>query len=130
MCLAVPAKIIRRIDMKTKEMIYGYADYFNQQEGRKYPCSNQIVTCIYITDNPQEVYDYLNKNNIEPIRKRKDYIEWRENDEKWIWMPIKDTIRSYRFYKVKISKDYDNKEKLRYLIIPYCGLYCCSWEVL
>lgn len=38
--------------MKTKELIYKYADYFNQQKGQKHPCSNQIVTCIYITDNP------------------------------------------------------------------------------
>ena len=22
-----------------------YANYFNKQEGRQYPCSNQIVTC-------------------------------------------------------------------------------------
>lgn len=116
--------------MKTKELIYKYADYFNQQKGQKHLCSNQIVTCIYITDNPQEVYNYLSKNDIKIVRKRKDYIEWRENGEKWIWTPIKDTIRGYRFYKVKISKDYDNVDKLRYLIIPYCGLYCCSWEVL
>ena len=116
-----------------RKLIYKYASLFNKQKGQKYPCSNQIVTCIYITDNPQEVYDYLklNKDNIEGLIKRAiNYIEWQENNEKWIWRPITDSIRGYRFYKVKISKNYDDDEKLRCLIIPCYYHYCCSWEVM
>lgn len=105
-------------------------NYFNQQEGREYPCSNQIVICTYITDNLQDIYNYLNKNNIIPTRKLKNYIEWQENNERWIWFPIKHNIRGYRFYKVKISKDYNNKEILEQVIIPCCNLYCCSWEII
>ena len=67
-----------------RRSIYDLADYFNQEEGQKYPCSNQIVTCAYITNNSQEVYNYLNKNNITPIRISKTHIEWQENNERWI----------------------------------------------
>ena len=113
-----------------KRSIYDLADYFNQEEGQKYPCSNQIVVCAYITNNSQEVYNYLNKNNITPIRISKTRIEWQENNERWIWIPINHNTRGYRFYKVKISKDYDNEEMLEQVIIPCCDLYCCSWEVM
>lgn len=113
-----------------RRSIYDLADYFNQEEGQKYPCSNQIVTCAYITNNSQEVYNYLNKNNIIPIRISKTHIEWQENNERWIWIPINYNTRGYRFYKVKISKDYGNEEMLEQVIIPCCDLYCCSWEVM
>ena len=110
--------------------IYDLANYFNQEEGQKYPCSNQIVRCAYITDNVQEVCNYLNKNNITPIKQSKRYIGWQENNEQWIWIPINHNVRGYRFYKIKISKDYKNKEILEQVIIPCCNLYCCSWEVM
>lgn len=112
------------------QSIYDLANYFNQQQGRKYPCSNQIVVCAYITDNSQEIYNYLNKNNIMPIRVSKTCIEWQEDNEQWIWIPITYNVRGYRFNKVKISKDYDDKEILEQVIIPCCDLYCCSWEVM
>lgn len=110
--------------------IYDLVNYFNQEEGQKYPCSNQIVICAYITNNSQEVYNYLNKNNITPIRQSKTYIGWQENNEQWIWIPINHNIRGYRFNKAKISKNYDNEEMLEQVIIPCCDLYCCSWEVM
>lgn len=114
-----------------KRSIYDIAAYFNQEEGRKYPCSNQIVCCAYITDNLLEVYDYLNKNNIAPIRQSKTHIEWQENNEQWIWISTNhNASKGYRLYKVKISKDYNNKEMLERVIIPCCDLYCCSWEVM
>ena len=46
------------------------------------------MLCAYITDDPQEVYNYLNKNNIIPIKKSKICIEWQENNERWTWKPI------------------------------------------
>lgn len=113
-----------------KYNLYDLANYFNQKQGRKYPCSNQIVICAYITDNSQEVYNYLDKNNIIPIRTSKTRIEWQENNERWIWLPITQNTRGYRFYKIKISKNYNNEEILKTIIIPCCSLYCCSWEVM
>ena len=112
------------------QLIYDLADYFNQKQGRKYPCSNQVVICVYVTDNQQEVYNYLDKNNIIPIIISKARIEWQENNERWVWFPITQNIRGYRFYKIKISKNYNDEEKLKKIIIPYCSLYCCSWEVM
>ena len=40
-----------------------YACHFNKQKGRKYPCSNQVIKCVYITEHKQEVIDYLNNQN-------------------------------------------------------------------
>lgn len=111
-------------------LLYDLANYFNQQQGSKIPCSNQIVICAYITDNLQEIYNYLDKNNIIPIRILKTCIEWQENNEHWIWIPITEKIRGYRFYKIKISKNYSNKKILEQVIIPSCDFYCCSWEVI
>ena len=112
------------------DLIKHAEEYFNQQKGRHYPCSNQIVTCIYITNNIQEVYEYLNKNHIVPNRQGKNYIEWQENNERWIWRPISESCRGFRFYKVKISNDYNNEKMLQYIILPCCDSYCCSWEVM
>ena len=107
-----------------------YTNYFNKQIGRNFPCSNQIVVCIYITKDKQEVLNYLSKNNITPIQKAKKYIKWQEKNEYWIWCPILENSRGLRFYKVKISKNYDDYEMLKKRIIPCCSLYCCSWEVI
>lgn len=111
-------------------LLYNWANYFNSRQGQKYLCGNQIVTYIYITNSPQEVCDYLNKNNISPTIKSMTRIEQQENDERWIWIPITEKIRGYRFYKVKISKNYSNEKILEQVIIPCCNLYCCSWEVI
>ena len=48
-----------------------YACYFNRQKGRIYPCSNQIVTCVYITEDKQEVIDkyYIQKISILKLEK-------------------------------------------------------------
>ena len=107
-----------------------YAYYFNKQEGRRYPVSNQIVTCAYITEDKQEVINYLNKNNLSITKKSKNVIEWRENNEHWRWHPMSESSRGYRFYKVKISKNYNNYEALKTRILPYCANYCCSWEIM
>ena len=32
-----------------KEELEKIAEFFNKQEGQKYPCSNQIVSCAVIT---------------------------------------------------------------------------------
>lgn len=107
-----------------------YAYYFNKQKGKRYPCSNQIVKCIYITENKQEVINYLNKNNISNVKISKNIIEWKEGNEFWVWHPISEFFRDYRFYKVKISKNYNNYEALRIIILPCCASYCCSWEIM
>lgn len=111
-------------------MLENYANYFNKQTGRNLSCSNQVITCIYITKYKQEVFDYLNQKNITPILIRKNLIKWQENNEIWMWCPISESSRGKRFYKVKISKNYNDYEILEKIIIPCCSLYCCSWEVI
>lgn len=111
-------------------ILENYANYFNKQKGQNSSCSNQIVTCIYITKYKQEVFDYLNKKNITPLLMRKDFIKWKENNEIWIWHPILENSRGKRFYKVKISKDYDDYKMLEKIIILCCNSCCCSWEVI
>lgn len=112
------------------DILKDYANYFNKRAGRSLPYSNQLVICIYITKYKQEVFDYLNQKNITPILIRKNFIKWQENNEIWTWCPISESSRGKRFYKVKISKNYNDDEILEKIIIPCCNSYCCSWEVI
>ena len=107
-----------------------YACHFNKQKGRKYPFSNQVIKCVYITEHKQEVIDYLNKNNLSITKMQKNVIEWQEGNEFWRWHPISKAFRGYRFYKVKISKNYNNYKVLKTIILPCCVNYCCSWEIM
>lgn len=112
------------------DILKDYANYFNKQTGRSLPYSNQLVICICITKYKQEVFDYLSQKNITPILIGKNFIKWQENNEIWTWFPISESFRGKRFYKVKISKNYNNDEILKKIIIPCCNSYCCSWEVI
>ena len=43
---------------------------------------------------------------------------------------MSEAFKGYRFYKVKISKSYNNYEVLKTIIVPCCAGYCCSWEIM
>lgn len=108
-----------------------YRDYFNKQEGRKYPCSNQTVRCIVITDDKDKAVNFM---RCKPVAEKREYdhgniIEWfLKNGDKWLWRVWNGSCRSYRFYKIAIDKNVD-KELFEYLVLPYCNIYCCSFEI-
>lgn len=112
-----------------REMLEQYAEYFNKQKGRPYPCSNQIVTCAVITKDRDKALSVMRgKDDAIMTRNNNDCIEWYLNNERWIWKKWNTDYRGYRFYKLIIDKDLD--EKLLHWAIVYAGSYCCSMEII
>lgn len=113
-----------------KEVLEHYVEYFNKQKGQKYPCSNQIVVCGVITKDKDKVLSVMKEKGA-VISKQSNYrnhIEWQLNNERWLWRNWNDGARGYRFYKILIDKDID--ERLFHWAIAHAGLYCCSMEII
>ena len=93
----------------SNEEIEYYTNYFKNQKGQKYPCSNQIVLC--------GIFTYLEKakNILRPPNYFMKSIganrtDWYNKDktEKWrLFSPNTFNMRGYRFYKIKIDKCID-----------------------
>lgn len=112
------------------EILEGYKESFNKQEGRKYPCINQTVVCGIFTDNRDKVIEFMQDKDIADKRERKDEIIWYlSNGERWIWTHWNESHRGYWFYKVAVDKDIDRK-LFEYMILPYTSFYCCSFEII
>ena len=112
------------------EALKKFKEYYDTQEGRKYPCSNQIVVCGIITDDRNLAIDFMKDKPVVETYLRKDGITWRlDNGEKWVWRHWNESCRGHRFYKVAIDK-FIRREIFEYLVQPYCGLYCCSVEII
>jgi hypothetical protein len=113
-----------------REHLKYWAEYYNKQEGRKYPCSNQTVICGIITDDRDKALNFMKDKEF--IRKHEllDQIVWvLPNGEIWKWRNWNETIRGYRFYKVAVDENV-NDELFEFLILPLCSLYCCSMEII
>ncbi|MBQ2883827.1 MAG: hypothetical protein IJE43_08665 [Alphaproteobacteria bacterium] len=112
------------------EILEGYRDSFNKQEGRKYPCSNQIVVCGVFTEDRNKAIEFMKDKDVVDKRERRDEIIWRlSNGEKWMWRHWNEYFRGYRFYKVAVDRDIDAK-LFEYIILPYTSFYCCSFEII
>ena len=112
------------------EYLKEFKEYYDNQEGRRYPCSNQIVRCGVVTNNREKAIDFMKDKNV--IRKIENqyFIEWTlDNNEKWIWRKWNEYAKGCRFYKIAIDK-YINKDVFNCLIRPCCYNYCCSVEII
>lgn len=56
--------------------------HFNQQEGQPYPCSNQIVTNGFFTEDENKWKQFLKNNKIKEYRKNNVLFE---NEERWYY---------------------------------------------
>lgn len=110
----------------TKKERKKISNYFNNQIGQNYPCSNQIVCCGFVTGNDKKWKSFIEKNkeNIYILTKRSFILK---NQEKWFRIPLNNSIRGFRYYKIKIDKNI-NKKFLKENILPCCGHYCCDFE--
>ena len=103
---------------------------FSKQEGQNYPCSNQVVRCGIFTSDRNKAIEFMKDKDIIEKRERKDEITWHlSNGEKWIWRIWNEYCRGYRFYKVAVDRDIDRKI-FEYIVMPYTGFYCCSFEII
>ena len=41
-----------------------YAEYYNKQNGCKYPCSNQIVRCAIVTEDKNKAINFMKDKSI------------------------------------------------------------------
>lgn len=111
--------------MTEKEMKL-VSEQINKQEGRNYPCSNQIVVCGFFSTE-KDWNNFVN-DNLDKIKiRQKDRIVLA-NKERWYRFNYIDySKRGYRFYKIKVSRDIEREIFLNY-IYPYCSLYCKEIE--
>lgn len=113
-----------------REILEDYVDYFNKQIGQKYPCSNQIVLCGIITDDRYRALDFMKDKKFIVKHEQRYQIDWiLANGERWQWRIWNTNCRGYRFYKVAIDKNI-NDEIFETIIVPCCGSYCCSMEII
>lgn len=110
----------------TEEEMKLISERINKQEGRKYPCSNQIVVCGFFSTD--EEWDNFVNNNLDKIKTRKKDMVMFANKEQWYHFDyINYSQRGYRFYKIKVSRNV-NRELFLDCIYPYCSLYCKEIE--
>ena len=110
----------------TEEEMKLISERINKQEGRKYPCSNQIVVCGFFSTD-EEWNNFVN-NNFDKIKtKQKDRIIFANKEQWYHFNYINYSQRGYRFYKIKVSRNV-NRELFLNCIYPYCSLYCKEIE--
>jgi hypothetical protein len=113
-----------------RDVLKYWAEYYNKQEGRKCPCSNQTVICGIITDDRNKALNFMKNKEFIRKQERPDQIIWTlPNGEMWKWRNWNETIRGYRFYKVAVDENV-NDELFEFLILPLCSSYCCSMEII
>lgn len=105
------------------------AEFYNKQEGRKYPCSNQIVLCGIITDDRDKALAIMNKKGAAIKIQSLARIEWELNGERWLWRNWNKSCKGYRLYKIIVDENVD-ADVFRRLISPLCANYCCSFEII
>lgn len=112
-----------------REVLERKAEFYNKQEGRKFPCSNQIVTCGVITHDRDKALSVMDRKGA-TVKSQSHYgIEWELNNERWIWRHWNENCRGYRFYKVIVDEDI-NDDVFRYIVAPCLANYCCSFEIM
>ena len=110
----------------TEEEMKLISERINKQEGRKYPCSNQIVVCGFFSTD-EEWNDFVN-NNLDKIKiRQKDRVVFANKEQWYHFDYINYSQRGYRFYKIKVSRNV-NRELFLNCIYPYCSLYCKEIE--
>jgi hypothetical protein len=111
-----------------KEELKYCAEYFNRQKGRPYPCSNQTVVCAVITMDRDKALSAMKEKGAIIRRQSFRHIEWELNNEIWLWKNWNTDYRGYRFYKVIVDEDID--DRIFRWVNAYACLYCCSMEII
>ena len=113
-----------------REVLEQYSEYFNNQKGQNYPCSNQVVLCGIVTDDRDKAIEFMKDKEFVEKRERYNQIDWiLANGERWLWRIWYANCRGYRFYKIAIDENISDKI-FDNLIKPSCVSYCCSMEII
>lgn len=112
----------------TKEQRKDISKHIKSQKGQKYPCGNQVVCCGYFSYE-EDWEKFCKKNKYFIKYKRKDSIKLK-NNEVWRFfnlISLKENMRGFRFYKIKIDKSI-NSNLFYHYIYPCCVHYCKKIE--
>lgn len=117
--------------MASLERLEYYRDRFNKQIGQRYPCGNQIVVCGIITKSEDKAERFMKNKDVVSEKNSWFGREWLlNNGERWVWRRhISQNCRGYRYYKIAVDVEIDD-ELLDLVVLPYCNLYCCSFEII
>ena len=105
------------------------AEFYNKREGKKFPCSNQVVLCGIITDDRDKALSVMNKKGATIKLQYPHRIEWVLNNERWLWRNWNESCKGYRFRRVIIDENVD-ENVFRDFVLPCCANYCCSFEII
>ena len=72
-------RIQKNMNTLTNEQIQYYTNSFSKRQGRKYPCSNQTVTCGIISNKSEE--------EINKIMINRGYFLYKMTYQKNEWLP-------------------------------------------
>lgn len=111
-----------------REILERYAEYLNKQKGNPYPCSNQTVVCGVITNDREKALSVMAEKGAIIESQYYNRIVWQLNNERWIWRDWNTGYRGYRFYKMLIDENID--EKMFNWAMAYGNLYCCNMEII
>ena len=114
----------------TEERMNYISSFINNQEGQNYPCSNQIVTCGFISTEKKWnkfVEKFKLAGEIKLLTKQRLFLS---DGTQWRFFDInttKFTFRGVRYYKIKVDKSID-ADIFEERILPYCSFYCKEIE--
>ena len=115
----------------TEERMNYISNIINNQEGQNYPCSNQIVTCGFISTEKKWnkfVEKFKLAGEIKLLTKQRIFLS---DGTQWRFLDIDKTnfrsVRGLRYYKIKVDKSID-AGTFEMSIMPYCSLYCKEIE--
>lgn len=105
-------------------------EIYDKREGRKYPYSNQIIVCGIVTEDRNLAINFMKDKNVVEKFEGRNEIKWLlDNGEYWVWKHWNENCRGQRFYKLAIDRLTD-RDLFEYVILPSCGVYCCSVEII
>lgn len=111
------------------KMLERFRDYYNQQEGQMYPCSNQIVRCAIVVSDKDKAESIMKEKGAVKVLEQSYGIDWNLGNEQWIWRKWGESSRGFRFYKLILDKNVDDDLYLD-VIRHCCANYCCSVELV
>ena len=114
--------------MLSQKQLERWVEYFNNQPGQAYPCSNQCVFCGVITQDRDKAFQTMRDKGAITKRVSSDYIQWELNNERWVWKHWNQNHRGYRFYKVLVDPNISD-DMFTWLVVG-SDIYCCSMEVV
>lgn len=105
-----------------------YASYTNKQKGSPYPCSNQTVVCGVLIRDRDKALSIMEQKGATIMTQSYNRIRWMLNGEFWLWRDWNTNYRGYRFYKMIVENDID--ERMFDWVRAYGGLYGCYMEIV